>query len=206
MDNNAANTPQHEGASLVQVLLILRRRWRLMAIVWLATLLTVGVYTFTTKRLYRPQASLEIRPETPLVGGDSNDPSLMASRMMRENYYRTQEAILTSPTLLEAAFKALPEAIRNRYNGYPDPMKVFTEQLDVEKIRTSFILKVGFVDEDRDAATQVVNTLVSLYLEDANRRLREIKSGAAEVLSKEALPQIRARVDEADRSLQSFQA
>lgn len=199
------NPAPPEGASLVQVLLILRRRWRLMAIVWLATLLTVGVYTFTTKRLYRPQASLEIRPETPLVGGDSNDPSLMASRMMWENYYRTQEAILTSPTLLEAAFKALPEAIRNRYAGYPDPMKVFTDQLDVEKIRTSFILKVGFVDEDRDAATQVVNTLVSLYLEDANRRLRELKSGAAEVLSKEALPQIRARVDDADKALQTFQ-
>jgi capsular exopolysaccharide synthesis family protein len=204
MENTQAPSPV-EGASLVQVLLILRRRWRLLAIVWLATLATVGVYTFTTKRLYRPQASLEIRPETPLVGGDSNDPSLMASRMMWENYYRTQEAILTSPTLLEAAFKALPEAIRSKYAGYPDPMKVFTEQLDVEKIRTSFILKIGFVDEDRDAATQIVNTIVSLYLEDANRRLRDLKSGAAEVLSKEALPQIRARVDEADRALQSFQ-
>jgi capsular exopolysaccharide synthesis family protein len=198
--------PPAEGASLVQVLLILRRRWRLLAIVWAATVATVGVYTFTAKRLYRPQASLEIRPETPLVGGDSNDPALMASRMMWENYYRTQEAILTSPTLLEAAFKALPEAIRGRYAHYADPMKVFTDQLDVEKIRTSFILKVGFVDEDREAATQVVNTLVSLYLEDANRRLRELKSGAAEVLSKEALPQIRGRVDDADKALQSFQA
>src|SRR6185295_17851918 len=74
------------------------------------------------------------------------------------------------------------------------------------KVRTSFILKIGFVDEDREAATQVVNTIVALYLEDANRRLRDLKSGAAEVLSKEALPQIRARVDDADKSLQSFQA
>src|SRR4051812_23676208 len=153
---NAATPSPLEGASLVQVLLILRRRWRLLAIVWAATVATVGVYTFTAKRLYRPQASLEIRPEAPLVGGDTNDPALMASRMMWENYYRTQEAILTSPTLLEAAFKALPEAIRAKYAGIPDPMKAFTDQLDVEKIRTSFILKIGFVDEDRQAATQVV--------------------------------------------------
>jgi len=205
METPAQSSPV-EGASLVQVLLILRRRWRLLAIVWAATLATVGVYTFTTKRLYRPQASLEIRPETPLVGGDSNDPALMASRMMWENYYRTQEAILTSPTLLEATFNALPEAIRGKFSSFPDPMKVFTDQLDIEKIRTSFILKVGFVDEDREAATQVVNTLVSLYLEDANRRQRELKSGAAEVLSKEALPQIRGRVDDADKALQNFQA
>jgi capsular exopolysaccharide synthesis family protein len=205
METPAQPSPA-EGASLVQVLLILRRRWRLLAIVWVATMATVGVYTFTTKRLYRPQAALEIRPETPLVGGDSNDPALMASRMMWENYYRTQEAILTSPTLLEATFKALPEAIRAKFSGFPDPMKIFTEQFDIEKIRTSFILKIGFVDEDREGATQVVNTLVSLYLEDANRRMRELKSGAAEVLSKEALPQIRGRVDDADKALQNFQA
>ncbi len=194
-----------DGASLAQVLIILRRRWRLLALVWLATLVAVGIYTFTTKRLYRPQASLEIRPETPLVGGDAADPALMASRMMWENYYRTQEQILTSPTLLETVFKALPEAVRRKWDDKKDPLKAFGEQLDIEKVRTSFILKIGFVDEDPAAATQVVNTLVSLYLDDANRRLRELKSGAAEVLSKEALPSIRARVDDADKALQAFQ-
>jgi capsular exopolysaccharide synthesis family protein len=130
----------------------------------------------------------------------------MASRMMWDNYYRTQEAILTSSTLLDSTFKALPEAIRSKYKDSADPLKVFGSGFDIEKIRTSFILKIGFVDEDAEAATQVVNTLVSLYLEDANQRLRDLKSGAAEVLSKEALPAIRARVDEADKSLQNFQA
>src|SRR6185503_4680479 len=146
--------PQEGGASLVQILLILRRRWRLLAIVWAATILAVGCYTFATKRLYRPQASLEIRPETPLVGGDSNDPALMASRMNYDNYYRTQEQILTSPTLLDATFKAMPEAIRKKFEGKPDPMKEFSDRLDIEKVRTSFILKVGFVDEDGEAAKQ----------------------------------------------------
>src|SRR5438105_1567533 len=114
-----------DGASLIQLLLILRRRWRLMAIVWAATVFTVGLYTFTTKRLYRPQASLEIRPETPLVGGDNNDPAFLASRVNYDNYYRTQEQILTSPTLLDATFKAMPEAIRKKFEGKRDPMKEF---------------------------------------------------------------------------------
>jgi succinoglycan biosynthesis transport protein ExoP len=195
---------QPEGASLAQLLIILRRRWRLLALVWAAVVGAVAVYTFTTKRLYRPQASLEIRPETPMVGGEM-DPAMMASRMMFENYYRTQEQILTSPTLLEAVYKALPEAVRRKWADKNDPLKAFAEQLDVEKVRTSFILKIGFVDEDPAAATQVVNTIVSLYLEGANRRLRDLKSGAAELLSKETLPAIRARVDEADQSLQKFQ-
>ena len=173
---------------------------------WAVTLLAAAIYTFTAQKLYRPQASLEIRPETPIVSmNDPNDPFMMASRLNYENYYRTQEQILTSPTLLEATLKALPEAIRARYEAMPDPAKGFGDRFDIEKIRSSFIIKVGFVDESPDHATQVVNTLVSLYLEDANRRLRELKSGAVEALAKETLPSMRARVDEADRRLQEFQ-
>jgi polysaccharide biosynthesis transport protein len=210
MDSVLPSSPQQsasqpEGAALLQILLILRRRWRLLGVIWAATVAATGIYTLTTKRTYRPQASLEIRPEMPLVGSEQNDQFLMASQMMWENYYRTQEQILTSPTLLEASFKALPEAIRAPYSAYSDPLRVFTEKLSIEKIRTSFVLKIGFVDEDKEAATQIVNTLVSLYLEDANRRLRELKSGAAEVLSKETLPSIRSRVDESDRALRGFQ-
>jgi len=70
-------SPTPAGASLVQILLILRRRWRLLAIVWVITLAAGAVYTFTSKKLYRPQASLEIRPETPLVSSDSMDPALL---------------------------------------------------------------------------------------------------------------------------------
>lgn len=196
---------QTDATSLLQLLLILRRRWRLLVIVWCATVVAGGIYTFTAKRLYRPQATLEIRPETPLISSDSNDTSLMASRVNYDNYYRTQEQILTSPTLLESTYKGLPEAIRSAYKGLPDPIKTFSERLDIEKVRTSFILKIGFIDQDKEAATQIVNTIVSLYLEDANRRLRDLKSDAAEVLSKETLPVIRARVDEAHKALQEFQ-
>lgn len=195
-----------DGASLAQILLILRRRWRLLAAVWLATVAGVAVYTFTTTRLYRPQATLEIRPETPLVStSDANDPAFMASRMMWENYYRTQEQILTSPKLIDATLKALPEPVRRPILETADPVKTFLARLDIEKVRTSFILKVGYVDENREHATQIVNMLVSLYREDANQRLRDLKSGAIEVLSKETLPAIRKRVEDADKAVQDFQ-
>jgi capsular exopolysaccharide synthesis family protein len=129
----------------------------------------------------------------------------MASRLMWENYYRTQEVILSSPSLHETVFKALPQAIRARFEQSKDPLKAFSDGVDVEKQRQSFIMKIGFIDPDPQAATQIVNLLVSLYIEDANRRLRDLKSGAAETLSKETLPSIRAKVDDADARLQEFQ-
>lgn len=203
----AAESQAVDGASLAQLLIILRRRWRLLAAVWIATVAGVAVYTFTSTRLYRPQATLEIRPETPLVStSDANDPAFMASRMMWENYYRTQEQILTSPKLIDAVLKALPEAVRRPLLEQKDPVKAFLGRLDIEKVRTSFILKVGYVDENAAHATQIVNMLVSLYREDANQRLRDLKSGAMESLSKETLPAIRKRVEDADQTLQEFQA
>lgn len=194
-----------EGASILQILLILRRRWRLLALVWAGAVGATAVWTFTSPRLYRPQATLEIRPETPVLSSsESSEPAILASRLMWENYYRTQEQILTSPTLVEAVLKTLPDVARE-FRDQEDPIREFVRRIDIEKVRTSFVMKVGFIDEDGAKAARVVNTLVSLYLEDANRRLRELKSGAMEALSKEALPSLRAKVEEADRALREFQ-
>lgn len=194
-----------EGPSFLQILLILRRRWRLLGLVWAGALGATAVWTFTSPRLYRPQATLEIRPETPVLSSsEAGEPAMLASRLMWENYYRTQEQLLSSASLVQAVFKTLPD-VEREFRGKEDPIREFLKRLDVEKVRTSFVMKVGFIDEDGAKAARIVNTLVSLYLEDANRRLRELKSGAMEALSKEALPSLRAKVEEADRALREFQ-
>jgi capsular exopolysaccharide synthesis family protein len=122
-----------------------------------------------------------------------------------ENYYRTQESILTSPTLLASVLEKLPPEIRGQYDPARGGVQALLAQVDLEKVRTSFILRVGIVDPDPRKATQILNVLVSVYLEDASRRLRTLKSGAAEALSKEALPSILSTVEQADKALQEFQ-
>lgn len=194
-----------ESATLRQLFVIFRRRWKLFAATWVATVLGVGIYSFTMTRQYRPQATLEIRPETPLVSAETQDPNMMASRNLWENYFRTQESILNSASLHEAALKALPAAYRKEFAEKADPITAFSKRVDIEKVRNSFILKVGFIDPDKEKATQIVNTLVSLYFEEANRHLKDLRTGAAAILSKETLPAIRQRVDDADKALRDFQ-
>lgn len=206
MDPQAPGPELDSGASLRRTLLILRRRWRLGAFLWLVTAGAVAVYTFTATRLYRPQVSIEIRPETPVLASASEDRGFYAGAYMWENYYRTQESLLTSPAILEATLRALPEAIRREYEAFPDPVRALASGVEVEKIRTSFILKVGYVDPDPQKGTQIVNTLVSIYLEDANQRLKNVKVSTAEALTRETLPEILKRIDSADKSLQAFQS
>jgi succinoglycan biosynthesis transport protein ExoP len=197
---------EDEGAYLKQILAIFRRRWKLLSILWASTLVATALYTFQQRKLYRPQAMLEIRPESSLMASDVQDPTLQASRDLWDNYYRTQEAILTSTSLHEEVLRALPEPIRKSYESLPDPVASFSNQVSVDKIRGSFVLKVGFLDSDRDKATQVVNTLVSIYLEDANRTIRRNRSGAVELLSRETLPAMKQEVDSAEKALRDFQA
>ncbi|HEV3029905.1 MAG TPA: polysaccharide biosynthesis tyrosine autokinase [Planctomycetota bacterium] len=190
----------------MRVLLSLRRRWVLFALVWALPVAAAVAYSLTIKPSYRPQATLEIRPEMALVSADASDAAYAASLPMWTNFYRTQEALLRSPGLIQAVLAALPEAAAREYAGASDPVRSFSEHLDIEKTESSYIMKVGFIDADPGHATEIVNTLVALYLRDANRRLRELKDEALEVLSKETLPAIRQRFDEADKALQGFQA
>jgi len=124
-------------------LVIFRRRWRLLAFLWAATVVATAAYTFSVPRLYRPQAMLEIRPETSLLASDPQDPAMQASRDLWDNYYRTQESILTSATLHAETLRALPEPIRKEYETMSDPVGTFSAQVAIEKVRGSFILKVG---------------------------------------------------------------
>jgi hypothetical protein len=141
-----------------------------------------------------------------LVSADASDATYAASLLMWANFYRTQEALLRSPGLAREVLKELPKPVSREYEAASDPVRTFSEHLDIEKTESSYIMKVGFIDADPGHATEIVNTLVSLYLRDANRRLRELKVEALEVLSSQTLPAIRQRFDEAEKALQAFQA
>jgi polysaccharide biosynthesis transport protein len=194
------------GTPFLRVLHSLRRRWLLFTLVWALPVCAAAAYTLTLKPSFRPQATLEVRPEMSLISADGTDAAYAASLPMWANFYRTQEALLRSPGLVQAVLKALPEAASREFAKASDPVRSFSERLDIEKTESSYIMKVGFIDPDPGHATEIVNTLVSLYLRDANRRLRELKAEALDILSNETLPAIRQRFDEAEKALQEFQA
>ncbi len=204
-EKSFADAPSGSTAFL-RVLHSLRRHWLLFAMGWVIPVAAAAVYSQTIRPSYRPQATLEIRPEMSLVSSESSDAAYAASLPMWANFYRTQEALLRSPGLIQAVLKSLPPAAAREYEKASDPVRAFSEHLDIEKTESSYIMKVGFVGTDPGQATEIVNSLVALYLRDANRRLRELKVEALEVLSKETLPTIRQRFDEAEKALQEFQS
>ena len=138
--------PHPEAASgstaLLRVLHSLRRRWLLFTLVWALPVAAGVAHTMTQKPTYRPQATLEVRPEMPLISTDASDAAYAASLPMWTNFYRTQEALLRSPGLVQAVLKALPEAAAREYLAASDPVRTFSERLDIEKTESSYI-KIG---------------------------------------------------------------
>ena len=69
-------------------------------------IVTVGASNLRQqKRLWTVLEHPEIRPETPLVASDKYDPAAYSMQFLWENYFRTQESILSSATLHEASRK-----------------------------------------------------------------------------------------------------
>jgi capsular exopolysaccharide synthesis family protein len=202
----SSTTLEPEGSSpMALALRSLRRRWVLFGSVLVLALAGGIAALVLVKPVYRAQAILEVRPEMPLLSWDVPESTITASLQMWGTYYRSQEAILRSRSLVQAALKALPPETLKALRLGPDPEKSFLERLEVERTDSSFILKVAFLDPDARAAAEAVNTLVSVYLEDANRRLRDHKNEVLDALTKQTVPAIQQRLLEAEKDLQGFQ-
>src|SRR6185295_3662251 len=119
--------------------------------------------------------------------------------------YRTQETLLRSPRLIRDVLSSVPPAVAEEYLGKKDPIQAFSNNLDIEKTESSFVMRVALTDPDPARATLLVNALVARYLDEADQRLRTLKKDTLEFLTTQTIPAIRQRFDEADKALRQFQ-
>jgi len=196
---------REEEATLLRFLGLLRRRGWLFVALWGTTVLAAAAIAWAQRTVYRPEATLEIRPEKPLVETDHAG-SAGSPLQPWESYLRTQESLLRSRHLLGETLRSLPEETVREYLAAADPPKALAEDLEVQVVPATFLVRVALVHPSPDRGARIVNALAELYLADAHRRLRDLKSDTLEALSTEALPALRQKADEAARSLRDFQA
>ena len=203
----SASLPQQhtdDTPFLPRLLFSLRRRAVLIALVWTVTVAFAVLAISLQPPQYRAEATLEIRPEQPLLA-DPSDPSVAGSLQLWDSYFRTQSSLLQSRKLLERVLRAVPPPIAQEYRTHDDPVQVLASQLEIETVPSTFIVRVGLAHPSAERGPEIVNALVSAYQEEATGRWRELKTGAADLLDRETLPALLRKMDEADRDLQQFQ-
>jgi polysaccharide biosynthesis transport protein len=188
---------------LPRILFSLRRRAVLIVLIWAVTVLGAALAVSLQPPQYRAEATVEVRPEQPLVT-DPSDPSITGSLTLWESYFRTQASILQSRKLLERVLNTVPPPVVADYRLEDDPIQALANHLEVENLPSTFIVRVALTHPSSVQGPEIVNALVSAYQDEATGRWRELKTGAVELLDKETLPSIQKKLEEADRALQTF--
>jgi len=189
---------------LPRVLFSLRRRAFLIVLVWAVTMAAAALAVSLQPPQYRAEATLEVRPEQPLLP-DPSDPAVAGTLTLWDSYFRTQASLLQSRKLLDRVLRSVPAPVAQDYRAAEDPIQALASQLEVESIPSTFIVRVALNHPSPERGPEIVNALVSAYQEEATGRWRQIKTGAAALLDTETLPALQRKVEEADGSLRNFQ-
>ena len=139
---------------------ILRRKWTIFAF-FMIVVVTVGIYTFKTRPLYKATATIEINSASSRVTPFGND--AQANLINQARYLKTQADILKSRTLATRVIEVLDIENNPEFNRkssgfsigaitgfikslFPDDKNGETAGLDQEKLKKYTILKT-FLDQ-----------------------------------------------------------
>jgi uncharacterized protein involved in exopolysaccharide biosynthesis len=177
-----------------------KHRW-LVCGLFLAAVLTVGIYSFVQTPVYQATATVLIEPEPPKV---LNIQEVSPIGSPTQDYYRTQYEIMTSRPIIEKVIETLN--LRKRMPGLDraaDPARVFLGSVTVEPKRNTRLVLVRFDSPDPALAAEVANALARQY---AKHNLDIKLKGAQEALAwlTEQMNTLRAKVQESSVALQNY--
>jgi uncharacterized protein involved in exopolysaccharide biosynthesis len=192
-DDGSAPTRSDDTPFLPRVLFSLRRRAFLIVLVWAVTMAAAALVVSLQPPQFRAEATLEVRPEQPLIT-DPSDPTIAGSLTLWDSYFRTQASLLQSRRLLERVLRSVPPPVAKDYRAADDPVQALANQLEVESIPSTFIVRVALIHPSPERGPEIVNALVSAYQEEATGPWRQIKTGAVELLDRETLPALQRKL------------
>ena len=211
---------------ILQYWRILRKRqWVVLATLAIVFALSV-IATLNTTRLYQARSEVAIFPENPNVLG-FKDHENSPTDYDYDAALETQVAILRSDALAIKVIEAMhldrdprftpatqvspsTDAAIQVSRMEPDPSKTasllgtFSGGLNVQLIRNSRLIQVSYTHPDPRLATEIINTLVTTFIEENFRTKYESVTQTSEWLSKE-LVDLQLKVQTSEEKLVRYQ-
>lgn len=188
-----------QATEIQQYLLILKRRWRLITTIILASIGLSGSALFMQKPEYQADGILLFKSDRTSsltkVGEKIGD----LEALMREgNPLETQAVIVNSHPMLQEVITALQ--LKDDQGKLIDPELL---KVNVKPIVGTDVLRVSYASNDRELAAAVVNQLMKSYVENNIQTNRAQVSAAGEFI-KEQLPASRQELERAAEALRQF--
>ncbi len=188
-----------QETEIQQYILVLKRRWRLIASIILASIGLSGLALFMQKPEYQADGILLFKSDRTSsltkVGEKIGD----LEALMREgNPLETQAVIVNSHPMLQEVITALD--LKDEQGKIIDPELL---KINVKPIVGTDVLKVSYASNDPELAAAIVNQLMKSYVENNIQTNRAQVSAAGEFI-KEQLPNSRRELERAAEALRQF--
>ncbi|PYY20878.1 MAG: hypothetical protein DMG62_21375 [Acidobacteria bacterium] len=206
----APNSGPEAGSLALYWNILLRRRWSILAVVFLATL-TATLASLKMKPIYKATARIEVEADTPQT-------QMLNDRYQQlqtdQDFLRTQVQVLQSDNLAWRTIEQLGLADNRMFadesrviDAQAHKMKLietFKRQLSVELVPGSRVVLVGFESRDPELAARIANTQVENY-SDRNFRQKYDATRQAAGKMEEQLDELKAKVEKSQRALVEYE-
>ncbi len=179
---------------------ILARRWPIAAAVFGSSMGLAAVGASMQKPVFTASGDLlfEVdRTSTVLQDGNLGSGKSLIKQASSLN---TQSIILQSNPIIE---KAIARLELSDENGNPLPATAIRNNLEIEAVAGTDVLRVGYNSDDADFATNIVNAVMQVYIENNIIENRSGTRAAREFISAQLL-QSEQEVTQAAEALRQF--
>ncbi len=169
--------------AVLRIVLAIRYRKNLVAVILTTAALLGGLYYFTAPRIYSSKASLLVSQ----AGRNSLDTSLTGDEVSRQSNMPTFENMLRSTKVLEGALKNLNSDDRVDLAGMPQELTVsgLSNNLFAKTIRNTSIIEVEYRSKSPQAAKNVVEAIIQSYLDFMDQMRKGTAGEISRVLTQE---------------------
>ena len=195
--------PSQEGLdlNLGQYLVKLKRRWKPASIMFLATLGTAIVLSMFLDETFKATGKLLFKQDTAadLTNIGEENVQIGTFQVNETPLNNELEKLQSSPVLMQTIEEL------NLTNDEGELLKPndFASNLNVELVGGSDIIEVSYESTDPELAEEVVNSLMSIYLQQQIRSKQADPASAKEFINQQ-LPEIESKVGAAEAELEKF--
>ena len=205
---NTNNSPVSQASSrdaldvnLSEYLIKVKRRWKPALAIFLLTLGVAGGLSLLQKQTYQATGKLLFKQKSSAVlTGIGEESSTLQPILPDQTPLSTQIQILESEPVIQQVIDR-----QKLTDDDEDPLKPkdFKRKLDTSVVGGTDVVEVSYKSEDPQLASEIVNTLMDVYIQTQIRSNQSKPAAAREFLDRE-LPSIEAKVRDVESEISSF--
>jgi len=193
----------HRGLHLLDYWKVVVRRRSIMILFSVLVLITTALGTARQQKEYLATTVLHLDMLAPRVVDFDESSSTVPRTSDYQAFYNTQLQIINSRTVKLEAIKRLQAREYHEWEGYPDPVAAFAGNMQVNPIKDTRLVQIGYVHPDPAKAAEIANVVAEVYIkENLNRKIDAMKT--ADAWLKEQATDYLAKMKESDQELLAY--